>query len=100
MAIIRNISGAAADIPLAGRIVEDGEDFTVDDDAFDGLVFSPALFEVVLAPAARGTEGPRGEQLDAQLKAAGLPLTGSADEKRERLAEWQAAQHDDNEGEG
>lgn len=33
----------------------------------------------------------KGEALDAALKAAELPLTGSADEKRQRLAEYVAA---------
>lgn len=36
------------------------------------------------------TPGPKGAELDAALTEAGLPHTGTADEKRERLAEHQA----------
>ena len=38
----------------------------------------------------------KGKELDAALDAAGLPKSGSADEKRARLAEHQAGQGNDN----
>jgi hypothetical protein len=50
MAVLRNIAGEARDIPLAGRIVKDGEDFEVDDDTFAAHSFSPDLFKVVEPP--------------------------------------------------
>jgi hypothetical protein len=51
MAVLRNIAGDARDIPLAGRIVEDGEDFEVDDLEFWQHSFSEELFKVVDPPA-------------------------------------------------
>jgi len=50
MAVLRNIAGEARDIPLAGRIVEDGEDFEVDDETFAAHSFSPDLFKIVEPP--------------------------------------------------
>ena len=46
-------------------------------------------FKPVDAPA--DTAELKGQALDAALRAADLPLTGSADEKRERLEEHRAA---------
>jgi hypothetical protein len=46
-------------------------------------------------PEAESTPDPgklRGKALDEALKTAGLPTRGRLAEKRERLAEWQAAQ--------
>ena len=43
-------------------------------------------------PADQKPEDLKGEALDAALKEAGLPVSGSADEKRARLAEHLAAQ--------
>jgi hypothetical protein len=51
MATIRNIAGEARMIPLAGRVVEDGEEFEVDDDVFDNYSFHPDLFKVVDPPS-------------------------------------------------
>lgn len=51
MAVVRNIAGEARDIPLAGRIVEDGEEFEVDDLVFWQHAFSEELFKVVEPPA-------------------------------------------------
>lgn len=48
----------------------------------------PVKQHVDLATAV--ADGPKGDQLEKALIAAGLPLDGSADEKRIRLAEWQA----------
>jgi hypothetical protein len=48
----------------------------------------PVKQHVDLATAV--ADGPKGDQLERALTAAGLPLEGTADEKRIRLAEWQA----------
>ncbi len=44
-------------------------------------------WESVAPKAAPGDDGLKGQALDDALEAAGLPKTGSADEKRARLAE-------------
>lgn len=50
MATVRNIAGEERFIPLANRVVADGDTFEVDDDIFDSVEFSPAVFEVVVPP--------------------------------------------------
>ena len=51
------------------------------------------------ARAEEEVEGLKGEALDEALKAAGLPRTGTADEKRARLAEHEAELAETTEGE-
>ena len=89
MASVKNTSGEARYIPLADRVVEDGDEFEVDDTAFDEIHFGPG-FTVVIPPASTPTIS--GAELTQALKDAGLSITGSADDKRERLANWQADQ--------
>ena len=89
MASVKNTSGEARYIPLAGRVVEDGQEFEVADADFDELHFGDD-FAVVIPPTS--TPAIAGAELSQALKDAGLPLSGTADEKRERLADWQADQ--------
>lgn len=51
MAIIRNDAGEERFIPLAGRIVADGDELEVDDAEFDNYDWSSADFKVVTEPA-------------------------------------------------
>ena len=50
MATVRNIAGDERYIPLVDLTVGDRDTFEVDDDVFDSVDFSPALFEVVEPP--------------------------------------------------
>lgn len=68
-------------------IVEPGQDVEVASGAVEALLASGRFTAAGNAPDIL-----RGEQLDAALRDAGLPLTGTADDKRQRLAEHHAAE--------
>ncbi|WP_125777192.1 hypothetical protein [Antribacter gilvus] len=83
---IKNVSRfGALDVPLLGRIVDADEVIEVTDEQASRLLdqadnwrpFHPTDENDPL----------RGQALDEALKAAGLPITGSADEKRQRLVD-------------
>lgn len=80
----RIIGGTANAVP---RRVEPGGDVEVNADVAEQLI-ATGLF----VATGHGQAVLRGEALDDALKAEGLPATGSADEKRQRLAEHHAAQ--------
>lgn len=50
MAVVRNVAGDARDIPLAGRTVEDGDTFEIDDDVIWQYGWPEDLYEIVDAP--------------------------------------------------
>jgi len=63
---VKNVSGGPLDVPLLGRVVEDGETLDVPDFQADGIspiVWPPDKWEPVAAPkvaaekAAKGGEG-------------------------------------------
>ena len=58
---VKNVSGGPLDVPLLGRVVEDGETLDVPDVQADGvspIVWPPDKGEPVAAPkAAQGGEG-------------------------------------------
>lgn len=80
----RIIGGTANAIP---RRVQPGQDVEVNADVAEQLI-GTGLFTAT----GRGPEVLRGEALDDALRGEGLAVTGSADEKRQRLAEHHAAQ--------
>ena len=58
---VKNVSGGPLDVPLLGRVVEDGETLDVPDVQADGvspIVWPPDKWEPVAAPkTAKGGEG-------------------------------------------
>ena len=91
MASVRNVSGYDLEVPELYRIVPDGETATIPDDRWQGYVSQAGVWEGVDEPATPADEL-AGQSLDAALTDAGLPKTGTADDKRQRLADWQAEQ--------
>jgi len=60
MSLVKNISGGPLDVPLLGRIVEDGETVEVPDVQDDGespLVWPPNRWEPVLPARIEGEAG-------------------------------------------
>jgi len=92
MASVRNVSGDGLWVPALNRAVAEGEVVTVPDDRWDSYVYHPqweGVDEPVVADELAGAA------LDEALRTARLPLTGSANEKRQRYADWQAAQNEE-----
>jgi len=78
----KNISPAGAlDLPLLGRVVEAGEEFDIPTDRGQLLELQPDIFEWVDRPAGEPTV----KELQAQLREAGLPVSGTKPELLARL---------------
>ncbi len=78
----------------ADKPIPKGHELIADHPAVDGNG-DPLPVKQRVSLAAAVADGPKGQALDEALDAAGLPKDGTADEKRARLADWQA----NNEGE-
>lgn len=85
MAKIRNTAPDARDIPLAGRVVESGDDFEVDDDVFDQHEWPEDLYKVIVAPERRKP------QTDAEKEAAKAKRAAARKAAAAKKAEEQAA---------
>lgn len=99
MAKVQNVSGQKLTVPILGRDVEPDDVVEVDDDLYESFV-PPAETRSPDHPWS-GIEAPdtselRGKALDEALKEHGLPTTGTADEKRDRLAEALVADTEEN----
>lgn len=80
------IGGDANAVPA---LIRPGDVVEVNTSAVEALIASGEFTVEGAAPPEL-----RGEQLDDALRDAGLPLTGTADEKRQRLAEHNAGNND------
>jgi len=83
---LKNVSGEAREVPLLGnRVVEPDEVVDVDDELLDPeqYVWPASTWQVVEPPA---TEDRTVEQLQAELRERGLPVSGTKAELVERLA--------------
>jgi hypothetical protein len=92
MARVQYDGAEPAYVPELGLTVEPGDVVEVPDDRYEGYVPDEAHRSGTAIPwseieAPIDTGEIRGAALDKALEDAGLPKTGTADEKRQRLAE-------------
>lgn len=99
MARVQFTADAEHFVPALGRVVQPDEVVEVDDDAYESFVPAPEHrspdhpWAGIDAP---DTTQLRGKALNDALKDRGLPTSGSADEKRQRLADALAQDTEEN----